>query len=594
MPIFMRLLFKRIPRAWNRLILVQQLRLSSNVDGLLLLSFLAILCGIFSAAIILVFRLTVEGSLSFLLPGNIESFESLSNIERLLLCGGGGLLVGLLLQCFNKDAVETGVTHVIERLDYHQGYMPLKNTLIQFLGAAISLISGQSTGREGPSVHLGASSGSALGRLLRVPNNSLRTLVACGVAAAISALFNTPLAAVIFAMEVVLMEYTIIGFTPVILSAVSAVAFTRIFYGDYTPFIVPAFDLHSMLEIPVVVLLGLIIGILSVCFSYSTLFISSISQRYPIWARTTVAGVITGLLAILYPQIMGTGYDTVSTALLAEIGLTTLAILTVVKIASTAFAIGLGIPAGLIGPTLFIGACAGSTIGIIVEATVLSDIANPGFYAMLGMAAMMAATLQAPLAALIYLFELTANESIIMPGMIAVVVALLIARVGFKQSSIYRQILLHRGRDYRNNPVSQALRRIGVASIMDRNIIQHHKHISTRHAARLLKRDPEWILLTNDDKEVVQILPSTDLARHLSSLEEQEEPETEIDMLAIPALRHSVAPISFVSTLQEAHEKMQSESCDILVVTSAHRYRKQTTRIHGIVTRLHIERSYQV
>lgn len=587
-----RAFFKRIPRAWNKLILVQQVRLSSHVDGLLLLSLLAVFCGIFSAAIILVFRLTVEGSLSFLLPGSIESFEALSSIERILLCGGGGLLVGLLLQCFNKEAIETGVTHVIERLDYHQGYMPIKNTLVQFVGAAISLISGQSTGREGPSVHLGASSGSVLGRLLSVPNNSLRTLVACGVAAAISALFNTPLAAVIFAMEVVLIEYTIIGFTPVILSAVSAVAFTRIFYGDYTPFVVPAFELHSMLELPVVILLGLIIGILSVCFSYSTLFLSNISERYPIWTRTTAAGLITGLLAVVYPQIMGTGYDTVSATLLTQIGLSTLVILTAIKIISTAFAIGLGIPAGLIGPTLFIGACAGSTIGIIVESTILSDIANPGFYAMLGMAAMMAATLQAPLAALIYLFELTANEAIIMPGMIAVVVALLVVRIGFKQSSIYRQILLHRGRDYRNNPVSQALRRIGVASIMDRNIVQHHKKITTRHAARLLKRDPEWILLTDGDKQVMQILPATDLARHISGLEDHE--VTEIDMLAIPALRLNVVSIPFVATLQEAHQKMQSESCDILVVTSAHRYRKQSTRIHGIVSRLHIERSYQM
>ena len=174
--------------------------------------------------------------------------------------------MGLILHLLKPKDRSVGVVHVIERLDYHQGFLPLKNAAVQFVTAAISLLSGHSVGREGPSIHLGAAAGSSLGRSLRVPNNSVRILVGCGVAAAIAAAFNTPLAGVIFAMEVVIMDYTVIGFTPVIIAAVSATTLTRITFGDDTAFTLPDLDINSVQELPIVAFMGV-----SVSYTHLTL-----------------------------------------------------------------------------------------------------------------------------------------------------------------------------------------------------------------------------------------------------------------------------------------------------------------------------------
>lgn len=583
---------------YGRFLEAQQVRMASNVDGLSLLALLGLICGVLSGGIIILFRLAMDGVANGLLPnGDIESFELLTGVQRLFLCVGGGLLVGVILHLLRPKFRQVGVVHVIERLDYHQGRLTLRNALVQFFTGSIALLSGHSVGREGPSIHLGATGGSILGRLLRVPNNSIRILVGCGVAAAIAAAFNTPLAGVIFAMEVVIMDYTVIGFTPVIIAAVSATTLTRLTFGDSSAISFPPIDINSVQELPIVAIMGAIIGCLAAAFIQLSLFTASLFSKQAIWLRTTIAGVITGLIALTLPQVMGTGYDTVDQILAADIGLTLVILLTLAKLVATASAVGLGVPAGLIGPSLFIGAAAGSAIGLSA-AGFFPNIADASFYAMLGMAAMMAATLQAPLAALIYLLELTANQSIILPGMTAVITASLVTRVVFGKSSIYRHMMLIRGLDYRNSPLSKALRRVGVASVMDRQIIQQDRIISTLQAEELLKGEPRWILLTDEqDQRKTSLLPATDLARHLNELshkaqENDDRGPAQIDLLMIPAKRLDTASIEIIATLQEAHEKMQSNQCRVLYITGAHGSAKK--RIHGVVTMEHIESSYRI
>lgn len=580
----------------------QQVRLASDIEGLPLLAFLGLLCGVFSGGIIILFRLVIESNLTGLLPdGNPEGFESLSGHARFLLCAGGGFLVGLLLHILKSKSRNVGVVHVLERLDYHQGHLPFRNAVVQFFVASIALISGQSVGKEGPSVHLGAAGGSSLGRLLAIPNNGVRILVASGVAAAISAAFNTPLAGVIFAMEVVIMEYTVLGFTPVILAAVSAASLTRLTFGDASGLFVPDFTIQSVTDLPVVALMGAFIGVIAAVFIQITMLTSSVFNRYSIWLRTTIAGVFTGLIAFQLPEVMGTGYDTVDQLLTISpevgLGLGFVVILLLAKTLTTATAIGLGVPAGLIGPTLFIGAAAGATSGLLAE-SMLPDSSHVGLFAVLGMAAMMAATLQAPLAALVYLLELTTNHAIILPGMTAVVTASLVTRVVFGKSSIYRHLMLAKGLDYRNSPLSKALRRVGVASVMDRQTLQQSRHILESEAIKLLKQEPRWILIFDeDDDRKTSLLPATDLARYLNARNDERdhsidtEPKT-LDLLNIPAKRLDTTSITIIATLQEAHEKMNAEQCEVLYVNGAHGDSKR--RIYGVVTREHIERSYRI
>lgn len=167
--------------------------------GVFLLAMLGLITGVLVGVVIILFRLLIEMTQSGILPaGNPEDYESLSWQARILLGGGGGLVLGLLFHFASPTTMRVGVIHVLERLAYHEGHLSYKNMLLQFFGGAIAIISGQSVGREGPSVHLGAATASLLGQKLRMPNNSIRVLVACGAAAAIAASFNTPLAGVIF------------------------------------------------------------------------------------------------------------------------------------------------------------------------------------------------------------------------------------------------------------------------------------------------------------------------------------------------------------------------------------------------------------
>ncbi len=572
----------------------QRVRMAGSYDGLLQLSFLAIICGIVSGGVIVLFRWCIEnGAGIFTGEPTGEGFESLSILARFSLVLIGSILVGIFLHFLAPRDRNLGVVHVIERLTYHQGYLPIRNAVVQFIGAVIALASGQSMGREGPGVHLGATAGSALGRSLEVPNNSTRTLVGCGVAAAISAGFNTPLAGIIFAMEVVMMEYTIIGFTPVIISAVSATTLCRAVFGDSPAFSVPPFEWTSMTELPYVAILGFAIGCLSAGFTHSTLYMSSLLTDRPIWLRCGLAGLIVGLIAIVAPEVMGIGYDTVNLVLLGQISFSTLALILVAKTVATACAAGLGIPGGLIGANLFMGACAGSLIALAAQ-TVKPDLAYSGFYAMLGMGAMMGATLQAPLAALMALLELTANQSIILPGMICIIFATLSERLIFKKPSIYRLLMIAKGLDFRNSPVAQALRRIGVASVMDRNLVQQPEEIDFEKAESILKLQPRWLMVLTENQQA-SLISATDLSAHLAELRADSEengehlPET-VNLLTFPAKRNIASRITTIDTMQEAYERMESEGVDHLFVSGA--YGKTQEKIYGVITEEHIEKSY--
>ncbi len=562
----------------------QRLRMA-YIEALPQLSMVGILCGLLSGSVIIAFRIVVEGAQGRILPaGTADAYESLSTLYRFLLPVGGGLIIGVIFQFTNATARHVGVVHVIERLSYYQGHLPLRNAMMQFLGAALSIVSGHSVGREGPSIHLGAWAGSVLGRRLELPNNSVRILVGCGVAAAIAAGFNTPLAGVIFAMEVVLMEYTILGFTPVILAAVSATTLTRAVFGDEPAFLVPPLEWTTMAELPYLLMMGIIIGGLAALFIQLLLWTIRVSSPYPVWVRGGLAGVLIGLLAVPAPEIMGIGYDTVNDALLGEIGLAALVLIVGAKLLATTAGLGLGLPGGLIAPTLVIGATAGGAMGLLALIWI-GIVSTPGLYAMLGMGAMMGATLQAPLAALIAMLELTANPNIILPGMFVVVSAALTTRVAFGKTSVYQMLMQARGLDYRNDPIAQALRRVGVASVMDRNIIREPRRIRRTTAETMLKKEPNWIVIRQQD-EAMALLPAADLARHL-----KDNDDDTIDLLEIPALRKDLSRTDVLATLQEALDILQKTGTEALYVTGARGFGKK--KIYGVLTRSEIEKAYR-
>jgi CIC family chloride channel protein len=572
---------------WNQWLDDLGVRVSS-LDALPQLSMLAIPVGLLSGGVIILFRLLVEFGQGLLFDGrDVENYDTLAVVLRLALPLAGGLLIGLIWQYLKKNTREVGIIHVMERLNYHQGHLPLRNALAQFAGAAISIISGHSVGREGPSVHLGATSGSQLGQWLRLPNNSKRTLVACGVAAAIAASFNTPLAGVIFAMEVVMMEYSLVSFAPVILAAVTATTLTRAVYGSMPAFIIPNMQLGSLLELPYVILMGMVLGTLAALFIFLLQRFTGLVTGWPVWIRCTLAGLAVGLVAVAVPEVMGIGYKTVNQALLGNLGVLLLAGIALAKLIATAAGLGLGLPGGLIGPTLVIGAAAGGAMGIIADVWLPGDIASPAFYAMIGMGTMMGATLQAPLAALTAMLELTANPNIILPGMLALITGGLVSRELFGKESVYIELMRTRGLDYRNNPLAQTLRSIGVASVMERRIETLPREVDWKTATDALTREPVWILLM-DNKNPFSLMPAADLALFLQGKEDKES----IDLAEIPAERHEVTSIDFQATLQEALSLLNSSDADALYVIR--RTIPGIERVYGILTRKEIDSSYNI
>lgn len=569
---------------------LENLRLrTSRPDALIQLAILGAIAGLLTGLVIVSFRLLIETAQSSFLPsGNPENYEGLPLHLRILLPILGAALIAILYKILARKDTSVGVSHVMERLSYHQGYLGVRSLLIQYLGGALAIISGQSLGREGPAIHLGAATSSLVGQKLGLPNNTIRTLVACGTAAAIGASFNTPLAGVIFALEVVMMEYTLASFLPVILSAVSATAVTRAVFGTEIVFSVPNFQLTNLLELPYVMFLGVVTGIAAFVFIYLTKLSAQAGKNLPLWLKFTLAGSITGLLAIVAPQIMGIGYDTVNYTLVNNLGLSLLLIIFAAKLIATACSVGLGLPAGLIGPTFVIGASLGGIMGILAQPIFPELSSHPGMYALIGMAAMMGATLQAPLAALTAVFELTSNPNIILPGMLAIVTAQLTASQLFGQRSIYRMLMQLKGLDYRHEPMVQALRRIGVANVMNRNIHRSNNIISYTQAEELVAQNKEWIVI--EDEKPIAILPTIDLNNYLQDDETDE--SNEIDLMNIPAKRLQASSIDLRATADTARERFIEEGVEALCISS--NIGPDMIRVYGILTKEKFKSSYDL
>ena len=562
----------------------------ATVDAQPQLAVLGVATGIVTAAVILSFRFVIDTSLSFLPGPSVENFEGLDVATRATLVISGAVVLGVLLHRYKPSARRVGVVHVMERLSRHQGNLPLKNAVIQFFGGALALISGQSGGREGPAIHLGATAASLLGRASKLPNNSLRTMVACGTAAAIASSFNTPIAGVIFAMEVVMMEYTIASFIPVIVAAVTSTIITQFFYGNEPAFtILPDLYMNSLLEIPYLVLGGILIGAVAAGYIQLIQAFARLSEQ-PLWQRIVLGGAITAVVATMLPQVMGVGYDTVNQIMLTDVSVLILLALLIGKAVTSAAAVGLGMPVGLIGPTLFLGATVGGIFGGLLIDWQGADI-SLGFYVMLGMCAMMGAVLQAPLAALMAVMEMTASTNLILPAMVIIVVATLVTSQVFKQQSVFITTLNTLGLQYPPNPVTLHMQRVGVTAIMDRSVRRVSAELDADVARDIVANPPSWLVVDDRDGNPAAVLNPSDLAAFMTDRIEGEDTEgggaERVHLLRLPGQRMDVTTIGSEATVMQVQDKLnrtQAEACCITRTTAP-----MINPIVGVVTRNHIE-----
>ncbi|WP_421722871.1 chloride channel protein [Bauldia sp.] len=381
----------------------------------------------------------------------------------------GGLVVGLILQ-YALTAKRTGAVPDVMEARIHAGRgLGFRQGLISAAASAVSLGSGASAGREGPIVHLGAVIGTTLCRKLHLPDAARRTLLACGVAGGVAASFNAPIAGVLFAQEVILGHFAVGSFVPLVLASVIATIVSQAWFGDVAAFTVPAYQITSYLEIPAFILLGVIAAVVAIAFQLAMITTDWIARNIsmPLVARPVVGGLLIGGLAIWFPEVLGVGYDTTDAALKDELPLAMMLALIVAKTAATAIALASRFGGGVFSPALYLGAMTGGAFGLIAASVFPAFGSSEGLYAILGMGAVAAAVLGAPISTIVMVFELTGGFALSLALMLTVSIGngLSYAVLG---RSFFQAQLEARGYVVKRGPHQVLMKQIVVADFMTR------------------------------------------------------------------------------------------------------------------------------
>ncbi|UAA38263.1 chloride channel protein [Paraneptunicella aestuarii] len=530
------------------------------------LCILGIIAGICSASLIILFRLGYE-SIQLQYLSGVGDFASLDPVYRFLLPIAGALFIIIFAFITGFKHYRMGIPFVIHRVKQHYGTIPIRTTLNQFFGGMIALASGFSVGREGPSVHLGAAGSSFLGTWLRLPYNAVRILAGCGIAAGISASFNTPFAAVIFVMEVVLREYRIHMFIPVMLAAACGSILTQVVFGHS----------HELDFLTVIHMDGWLLAYLipfGMFFGASATFFNEQLMRIIKWFRPMsminrllLAGVITGAVGLLAPDAMGTGLSAVNLVVQSPDDLNLLLLVLIAKVFLTMVAIGLGIPGGIIGPVVGIGVLAGVIMLLPLQLVAHGQQDLTASFALLGMAAFMTSVLHAPLAALSFVMELSHDPSVIMPAMLVIVSSFVTANQLFGNRSIFIRQLDYQKLSYTTSSIRDTLQKVGVMALIDKEYKLFSDDVSNRAILDFLDTAPTHPVVK---KSQYEIDVSFELVQYDISLNPHDDaPLAFFTMQGVPS----------EATLAEVYELLQKAREGAVYI-----YRNHSSNIIGVIT----------
>ncbi|MDP4527819.1 chloride channel protein [Alkalimonas delamerensis] len=480
------------------------------------LCILGALGGLLAAILIILFRLAILALQSFYLD-KFDDFATALPEVRWLLPFAGAFCIGLIALLTGYKHYRLGIPFVIHRIKTSYGMMPFRNTFNQFFGGVAALASGFSVGREGPSVHLGAYGASFVGKKLKLPYNSVRTLVGCGIAAGIAASFNTPLAAVIFVMEVVLREYRIHIFIPVMLAAVVGALVTRLVFGMERELAILQITTLPGWHFPYLILCGVLIGMVAFVFNTNMMRIIRTFKNWPLPIRLLLAAAITAAIGMLIPQAMGAETGAIQYAVEAPTDVQLLLALFIGKMVLTLVALGLGVPGGVVGPIFGIGIIFGTLLAL-VPGLLHGHSEHAGTYAVLGMAGLMAACLHAPLAALVAVMELASNPDIILPAMLVIATAYVTGVQFCHTKSLFLMQLDFMQLPYKVSPALDVLQKVGVLAQLDHryHLLLQSDETSIRQALDQLAADELLLLKSEGEDGPVYQLVSYDVSLSVS------------------------------------------------------------------------------
>jgi chloride channel protein, CIC family len=425
----------------------------------------------------------------------------------------GGLVYGPLISRFAREARGHGVPEVMLAVAENGGRIRPRVAAVKSVASAICIGSGGSVGREGPIVQIGSAIGSTIGQVVRVPDSRMRLLVACGAAGGISATFNAPIAGVFFALELILRDFEVESFGVVVLSSVVADVIGRSAFGAQPFLQLPAFQQVSVWEYALYAALGLAAALLGTLFIRALYGMEDLADRVwrgPQWARPAVGGILLGGLLLAMPQLYGVGYPVLETAVGGHYALLLLLGLCVGKLLATSLTIAIGGSGGVFAPSLFMGAMFGTAYGDIAAHLGPHSVGAPGAYGLVGMGAVFAAASRAPITAVLIIFELTGDYHIILPLMVAVVLATALASV-LTADSIYTLKLRRRGIDLRRARPT-IMQRLTVADAMQPvpDSVPQDAELPAI-VDRVAAGGPDGIPVTSEDGSYLGIVKASDL-----------------------------------------------------------------------------------
>ena len=462
--------------------------------------FWGLMIGIVAAYAILGFRLAIE-SIQFLGYGAFN--EHLAHAAQglpwhtvLVAPIMAGIVVSGLLYLgreFNwlPETRAENVADVIEARAVHGGHIGVRTTMLSAVIAAVSLGGGASAGREGPAVHIGGGLGALVAEGLGLPPRAARTLLACGVSAAIAASFDAPIAGVLFALEVVLGHYALRVIAPVAISSLAASVATRAHLGDQVTFSIPPLPETMLTDFPLAALLGFLAALAAMAFMRLTLavpaWLSGTADRLalPLWALPPFGGVLIGLMGIWMPDILGVGYEATTEAIAGEFSIGFLLALIAAKLIATTITLGFRFGGGVFSPSIFIGAMVGAAFGGIVDQTPLAT-AGETFFAVIGMGAVAGAVLGAPISTTLIVFELTQSYEAGAAMLVAVSIATVIVQSVMGGSVFQKQIENH-GYKLAEGPQRIILQTVRVREVM--NPVSRNEAEKSSEGAHLYEDD---------------------------------------------------------------------------------------------------------
>lgn len=505
--------------------------------------------------------------------------------RRILIPVAGSLAMGYLLYRYFPHARGSGVPQTKAALYAREGIISLRTVLGKFGCTAATLASGIPLGREGPSVQVGAGIASILGRWLRLRQEKVKALLPVGAAAAIAAAFNTPMAAVVFALEEVIGDLHAPVLGSVVLASATSWAMLRLLLGNNPLFHVPQYELVHPVEFAIYAVLGIAGGFLSVAFCQLLLGMRKRFLTLPRkthWWHPLTGGVLVGLMGLLVPQVLGVGYSYVGDALNGTMALKLMALLVVLKLFAVTTSYASGNAGGIFGPSLFLGAMLGGAIGSLAHQFFPAHTATAGAYALVGMGALFAGIVRAPMTSVLMIFEMTRDYSVIVPLMIANLLSLFIS-ARFQKQPIYEALAHQDGIHLPTFKTREGAGQRKVQQVMRRATEILSAEMSVHEAIELMNSRQFRALPVTDEGSIVGVLSRARLENAVRDGEGDKKLMDFVNVLDFPHVHSDHA-------LHLALERMSAAHVDMLPVVN----RADAHRLEGIVTLRDVLDSYGI